>query len=103
MQRFWDYTRILSSGRPVPNATIDVFVAGTLTRPTIYADNDNAPLGNPFTSDANGYFFFYAADGRYDVRLSGGSGPQIITPYTWFDILLDDGRQRLTANLDVYV
>lgn len=86
MQRFWNYARLLSTGAPVPFATVTVYQAGsTLNLATIYADNQSppTPLTNPFKADANGYFFFYSADGLFDVRLSAGIPPIIPTPYTW--------------------
>lgn len=85
MQRFWNYTRLApDSAEPAPNATVTVYVSGTLTLATIYADDNPSPTpkANPFTSDASGYFYFYAPAGRYDVRLSGGG---IAAPFTWGD------------------
>lgn len=87
MQKFQSYTRILASGAPAPGATVTVYNAGTLVLATIYSDNLSTPKANPFTADSNGYIFFYAADGRYDVVISGTG---IATPYTWGDNLLDN-------------
>jgi hypothetical protein len=39
---------------------------------TIYADNAGTPKDNPITTDANGYFEFYVADGRYNITVNGG-------------------------------
>lgn len=94
MQRFFGYSRYLDLGDPVPAATIEVFTAGTLSLATIYSDDlaTPTPLANPFLADDEGFFHFYAADGRYDVRISGGPGADPIpTPYTWGDILLGRG------------
>ena len=87
MNRYSNYARILATAAPAPLATVNVYLAGTLTSATIYSDNlaTPTPLANPFTADANGFVYFYAADGRYDVRLSGGG---IVTAYTWGDIVL---------------
>lgn len=81
------FTRILATGAPAPNATVTVFNSGTMTLSTIFADNGNPPTpkANPFSADANGYWFFYADGGRYDVQFSGGG---IVTPYTLGDVLL---------------
>lgn len=69
-------------------ATVTVFVAGSATLATIYADNISTPLANPFTADANtGYWRFYAATGRYDIQFSGGG---IASPITLFDVVLAD-------------
>lgn len=87
MERYWNYTRQYASASPAGGATVEVRLAGTATLATIYADNlDPAtPKANPFLADADGFFYFYAAAGRYDVRLSGTG---ITSPYTWSDVLL---------------
>jgi hypothetical protein len=84
MQRYDGYSRILATGAPAPSATITVYLVGTLDLATLYSDDlgTPTPLGNPFTCDVNGYFFFYTAAGRYDVQFSGGG---IVTPYSWGD------------------
>jgi hypothetical protein len=82
MQRVQGYSRILSTGAPAPSCTVTVYETGGAVVATIYADDlaSPTPKANPFTADANGYWFFYAAGGkRYDVQLSGGG---IATPYT---------------------
>jgi hypothetical protein len=67
---------------------VTVYLAGTTTLATIYADNSGTPKANPFTaSTSDGLYFFYADNARYDVRLSGGGIP---TPFTIGDILLAD-------------
>jgi len=56
---------------------VAVYNGGTGTLATIYDPNtdDSAPGGlcNPFVTTANGVFGFMAADGEYDVQISGGS------------------------------
>lgn len=82
MQRVQGYSRILATGAPAASCTVTVYETGGATLATIYGDDLATPTAkaNPFTADANGYFFFYAAGGkRYDVQLSGGG---IATPYT---------------------
>lgn len=90
MERFWAYSRILETGAPAPGSTVTVFLADQpLVLATIYADNlePPTPKANPFTAGLDGYLFFYAPNGRYNVRNSGGG---IVTPYTWGDIQLGD-------------
>lgn len=70
-----------------PQATVNVYNAGTLVLATIYSDNSSTPKANPFTAATNGYFFFYAANGRYDVTFSGGG---LSAPLTFGDVLLAD-------------
>jgi hypothetical protein len=86
MERFNGYSRLLATGAPAPNATVTVYDAGTLNLATVYSDNGVTPLANPFTTDGDGFFFFYAANGEYDIRLSGGG---IASPYTWGDVHLN--------------
>jgi hypothetical protein len=70
-----------------PNCTVTVYLTGTTTPATLFSDNSSTPLSNPFTANSNGYWRFYAADGRYDVRFSGGGIP---SPFTTADVQLCD-------------
>lgn len=64
-----------------PSCTVTVFLAGTATPATIFSDNAGSPtpLANPFTAQSNGSWQFYAAQGLYDVVLSGASLPSSFT------------------------
>jgi polygalacturonase len=88
MERIFGYSRILATGVPAPLATITVYQAGTETLATLYDDNLSPPTSkaNPFTADANGFFYFYTTEGPVDVRFSGGG---IVTPYTWGAVPVD--------------
>jgi hypothetical protein len=72
-----------------PFATITVFLSGTTVLAALYSDNQTmpTPLANPFTADENGYWYFYAANGRYDVMIDS---PELETPWTIGDVLLND-------------
>lgn len=70
-----------------PRCTVQVFVHGGGLA-TIFSDNVGTPLTNPFTAQTDGQWIFYAANGRYDVTMSGAGFPQ---PVTYSDILLCDG------------
>ncbi len=71
MMRAFGFTRILTTGAPAPLASVQVNDAVTDAPATLYTDEDNDTLkSNPFTADANGYWFFYAANGRYDVTIT---------------------------------
>ncbi len=76
-QRWWKTIRD-QQGNAVNGASCAVYNGGTGTLATIYDANsdDSAPAGlsNPFTTTANGVFGFMAADGEYDVQISGGNG-----------------------------
>ena len=75
-QRWWKTIRD-QQGNAVNGASVAVYNGGTGTLATVYDPNtdDSAPggLANPFVTGANGVFGFMAADGEYDVQISGGS------------------------------
>lgn len=76
-----------------PGCLVSVYYTGTSNLATIYSDNSNTALSNPFTaSTQNGSWLWYAANGRYDVTISSGTIPQSIlpSPFTFTDILLYD-------------
>jgi len=62
-------------------ATITVYAAGTANLSTIYSDTAGTAESNPFNTDANGRFSFYADPGEYDIQASGVG----ITTYTLED------------------
>jgi hypothetical protein len=70
-----------------PSSTVKVYLKGTTTLATIYSDNSGTAKANPFTSDTNGFWFFYVADGRYDVNFSGTG---ITVPFTLGDVVVGD-------------
>lgn len=81
--------------RSYPSCTVTVYVSGTNTLATLYSDNVGTSKANPFTADSNGYWFAYADNGRYDVRLSGGG---LAAPITLGDVLLDDTAEATVSN-----
>src|SRR3990167_1217807 len=85
------------------SCTITVYDAGTVNLSTLYSDNANPPtaLANPFTANGNnGRWFFYAINGRYDIRFSAGG---IATPFTLGDFNLNGnyGPTGVTANVAI--
>jgi len=84
MQKYFNSV-LLDSGMPAVGVSVLVtaFGGGSVT---IYSDNGSTPRTNPITTDANGYFEFYAADGRYTLQISGTG----ISPRTIADVLLED-------------
>lgn len=72
-----------------PGCTVTVYAAGTLNLSTIFSDNASTPTpkANPFVSGSDGTWFFYANNGRYDVKFSGGG---LAAPFTLGDFLLSD-------------
>jgi len=74
-----------SVGAPVAGALVTVNVHGGGLA-TIYSDNGVTVTANPLTTDTNGSFSFYAADGRYDLSVSGAN----IQTINLNDVLLVD-------------
>jgi hypothetical protein len=69
VQRFFSVTQDIN-GNAVPAVAVTVKLSGTGTFATLYSTNDIlSPLTNPFTSNPDGTFQFYAANGRYDITL----------------------------------
>lgn len=96
-QRYWGFAEVgsqqsVTGGQSstnklqasFPTATITVYINGTLTPASIFSDQIGTPKANPFTVDVNGYFFFYAADGRYTATMTGVGIPTT----SWGDLQL---------------
>lgn len=64
-----------------PNSTVTVYLTGTGgTKAMIYSNTTGTALANPFTcGGSNGLGFFYAADGNYDINISGAGVPSQFT------------------------
>ena len=93
MQKFIE-TVIGETSRPVAGATVTVYTAGTTTPATIYLTNGGAATTNPLTTDSDGMFYFYAADGRYDIVITSGTSTKTIS-----DILLEDQSDASPVNV----
>jgi lysophospholipase L1-like esterase len=64
----------------VPSCTVTVYLTGTTTLATIYADSSSTPLTNPFTATTAGqWLFFTSLSQGYDIVLSGGISPNTYT------------------------
>lgn len=72
MERF-NYTCRTNAGPVAASCTVAVFDSGTLNLSAIFSDNGVTPKPNPFTAAVSGQYFFYAADGTYDVRMTNGT------------------------------
>lgn len=53
----------------LPTITVKNVVGGGLS--TIFSDDGSTPLANPFTAQDLSEFFFYAANNRYDIFITG--------------------------------
>ena len=79
----------------IPSCTVTVYLTGTTTKATIYADGSNTPLSNPFTANAlggvnpGGWIFWAATNQALDVVMSGGIAPNTYpSPVTIVDLLV---------------
>ena len=91
MEKFWS-TAIDESGVPIDTATITVYLTGTETLASLFSDKSGAvPKDNPFDTDDVGRFSFYAADSRYDIKISKAE----LADYTLQDIQLIDSDSIL--------
>jgi hypothetical protein len=96
MRKYFD--SILSAdGKAVVGASVTVALFGSTTPTSIFSDSAGlVPRANPLTTDANGFFEFYAADGRYTLIVSAtGFGTRTVT-----DILLEDPADASQAAIN---
>lgn len=66
---------------------------------TIFSDNGVTGKANPFTNDADGEFFFYAANGRYDIELTG-TILETKTDFLFLDLSTSGGNVGITADIN---
>lgn len=84
MEKRYGFVISERNARPVSGATVLVYDYGTTDESALFTDPDGiTPLGNPVTTDENGYYEYYAADGRYSETITGADDTIVIT-----DILL---------------
>jgi len=79
-----------------PRCTVTVYITGSGgTKASLFSSNQPSPvaLSNPFSADQFGRWGFYAANGDYDVQISGAGLP---VPYTFGGIALLD-PQRIAS------
>ena len=89
---------------PGPAAQVYVYLTGTGspgTLATIYQDNLGTALANPFSASTLGYWFFYAANGRYDVSCVGAGIPS--GRITYGDNVLFDQTTSFAAGSGISV
>ena len=93
MQKYQDF--VIYKGRGVAGASVLVTTAAGATA-TIYSDNGSTTQANPMTTGVDGDFAFYAADGRYNIDISGTG----FTTRTISDVLLEDPADGSSALAD---
>lgn len=103
MRRYGDDDPVINqNGVPVNAASVTVRIAATPPASgavaTIYSDNGVTSQANPITTDAYGTYYFYVANGRYDLTFSGGS--PAITTRTIADIEIADLAEEVQDAAD---
>lgn len=86
MQKRMNTIASATTGLPIQGASVQVNTYPGGTAATIYSDNGVTIATNPLTTDANGSYSYYAADGHYQEVISGSN----ITTTTISDVLLVD-------------
>jgi hypothetical protein len=86
MQKYTDVVTSARSGSAIPSASVTVKTSPAGATATIYSDDGITTQSNPLTTDSNGEFTFYAADGEYTLTVSGTG----ITSRTIGPIILHD-------------
>lgn len=87
----------------IPKCTVTVYLTGTTTPATLYSNQFNAPLANPFTANADGSWLFFMAMGQgVDVQMSGGVGPNTYpAPVAYTDVLVGSTTANVYSAIGV--
>lgn len=68
----WQRTITDSEGNGLAFAEIEVFYAGSGSKPTLYSDRSGTSTQtNPFSADSEGFARFFAAGDAYDIAVNG--------------------------------
>lgn len=102
MQKYYNTIVNAQTGVPVAGAQVTVKTNPGGVVATIYSDNGVTPTSNPVSTDGNGLFFFYAADGHYDLVVSYSGATQVtVTDQILFDNTATTGAGSvITINSD---
>src|SRR5881296_2127176 len=87
-------------GNALKNASVTVKIAPGGANATIYSDDGVTPITNPLTTDSDGSYEFYAANGLYDMVITASGATFTAgntTNLTLYDPL--DGLATGTATL----
>lgn len=97
MQRFFDVVQD-RNGTCIPNALVYVYVGSTSTLATLYSDNGVTPTVNPVTTNSDGEYAFYAANGTYTLQIQATGFDSQVRPGT---IIFDpaDGGALVASNV----
>lgn len=80
-------TIIDSEGNIIPLATVNVYDTGTTNSVSIFSDDGVTSESNPFTTGTDAVVKFYAADGRYDIKITkSGFDDILVVDQQLFDL-----------------
>jgi hypothetical protein len=88
-------TTLVQASYPQCTVSVNVHGAGLAT---IYSTGASIPLANPFQASTNGQWSFYAANGEYDIILSGGG---MSSPVTLSDVFINAGSGAIGGSLAI--
>lgn len=69
MQRYFDVVQT-TAGNAIPGALVYVYVGSTTVLATLFADNGVTAAPNPLTTNADGEYAFYTANGTYTIQIA---------------------------------
>ncbi len=98
MQKFADDVSILDADNslvPLADATVTVYDAGTTNLASIFSDDGVTSASNPLTTNEDGSFEFFAANGKYDVLVEKSP----YRPHHEDGILLDDSSVVMSGSI----
>ena len=72
MQRYFDVVQT-PTGDAISGALVSVFISGTTTLATLYVDNGVTLQANPVTTNSDGEYAFYAANGTYVLQITAAN------------------------------
>lgn len=72
MQRYFDAVQN-RAGDALVGASVMVYIGGTTTPATLYSDNGVTPTANPLTTNVDGEYAFYAANGTYTLVITAAN------------------------------
>jgi hypothetical protein len=92
MQNYFDVVQD-QHGNAIPGASVFVYDASGLPA-TLFSDNGVTPTANPLTTNTDGEYDFFAANGRYslDIQIAG------YAPQNKTGIILFDPEEQNTEN-----
>ena len=90
--KYQDTVADAATGRPVANATITVFNFADGSPATLYSPDGSTVITTPIITDVNGFYYFYAIPGYYNISINHGNISAALT-----DVLVSPDLTALSA------